>query len=413
MAKRVRRSDNKKNSDNKKKQNKKVQVPVEWKPVNLKRVLQICIVMCLVGGMVYFRSYLSLNSLTNILDSLAIFSGGQITSTESKDITFVGNDRNQYLAYRGKLTVAAVDGVKMYDNKTSQETVIPLSYEKPAASAGSRHLLYYDMGGNHFSIIQDDDLKKEVQTEGKIQMGEINDSGFIVIVTSDQSYKGVATVYDSSQEKLYNNYSPDNIVDAALSPMSDKLLLLTLDTSRNNLSSKLSIYNLSADDAQGESSYLSDGMFLWDVEYKSGSLVAAVGDEQLVLLSSKLQERAKYEFNGRQLMGYSLEPQNYSVLALSENKTGTQCAIRSIDNNGEMQGEYVVKETIKDVQANNNTILVLTKSSIIQLNSRCELVKELDLVKDLGITENVQKLILGKGNVYLIGQSWAKNIILA
>lgn len=405
MAKRVRRSNEKAKKD--------LKLPVEFKPVNIKRVLQICIVMCLLGGIIYFRSYLSLDQLTGFFNGLSIFSGGQITSTESKDITFVGNDRNQYLAYRGKLTVAAVDGVKMYDNKTSQETVIPLAYEKPVASAGNRHLLYYDMGGDHFAIIQDDKLKKEVQTEGKIQMGEINDSGFTVIVTNDQSYKGVATVYDSSQEKLYNNYSPDNIIDAALSPMSDKLLLLTLDTSQNNLSSKLSVYDLSAEDAQGESSYRSDGMFLWDVEYKSGSLIATVGDEELVLLSSKLQERAKYEFNGRQLMGYSLEPQNYSVVALSENKTGTQCAIRSIDNNGELQGEYVVKDTIKDVQANNNTILVLTKSSIIQLNSRCELIKELDLVKDLFITENVQKLVLGKGNVYLVGQSWAKNIILA
>lgn len=405
MAKRVRRSNQK--------GKKEFKLPVDFKPVNLKRVLQICIVMCLLGGLIYFRSYLSLNQLSGFFNGLSIFAGGQITSSQSKDISFVGNERNQYLAYKGKLTVAAVDGVKMYDNKTGEETVVKLSYEKPVASAASRQLLCYDMNGSSFAIIQDDKLKNEVKTDGKVLMGDINDSNFSVIVTSDQSYKGVATVYDSSQEKLYSHYSPDNIVDATLSPTSDRLLLLTLDTSQNNLSSKMTVYNLSAEDAEGENSYRSDGMFLWDVEYKSGNLVAAVGDEELVLLSSKMQERAKYEFNGRQLMGYSLEPQNYSVVALSENKTGTQCAIRSIDNNGELKGEYVVKDTIKDVQANDQVILVLTQSSIIQLNSRAEFVKELDLVKDLAITENVQKLVLGKGNVYLIGQSWAKNLILA
>lgn len=405
MAKRVRRSDEK--------EKKEFKLPVDFKPVNIKRVLQICIVMCLLGGLVYFRSYLSLDQLSGFFSGISIFSGGQITSSQSKDISFVGNERNQYLSYKGNLTVAAVDGIKMYDRKSGAETAVKLSYEKPVASAGSRQLLCYDMNGSSFAIIQDDKLKNEVQTNGKVLMGEINDSNFSVIVTSDQSYKGVATVYDNSQEKLYGYNSPDNIVDATLSPMSDRLLLLTLDTSQNNLSSKLTVYDLSAEDAEGENSYRSDGMFLWDAKYKSGNLVAAVGDDELVLLSSKMQERAKYEFNGRQLMGYSLEPQNHSVVALSENKTGTQCAIRSIDNNGELKGEYVVKESIQDVQANDQMILVLTKSSIIQLNSRCELVKELDLVKDLAVTENVQKLVIGKGNVYLVGQNWAKNLILA
>jgi hypothetical protein len=374
---------------------------VPQKPsIDIKQILKGGILLCLIFCLFYFRSYFTLDNAQNFLRNLTNSISGADTVQE---FTFIGDSRNQYLMYRDRLVVMGVDGVTMFDPKRSSQTTIPMTYQKPAAQSGSRYMLCYDAGGTELKVVRDAEVEETLQMEGTLLTAAVNDSGVFAVVTSQAGYKGMVDVYNNSRENFYKLYSNESILDLEISPLSGSMSMLALDTQEGTLKSRLLVYDFNKEEPVGR--YEKEGSLFLDLQYKDSNLMAVVGEDGLYYFNGNGVERGSYDFGGRYLQHYDLAPQRYTALALSENKAGVQNVIRSVNNNGELQGEYAMQEEILDLCADDQNIYILTAAQLIVLNNRCEWEQTVDLDH-----AEAQQLVAHKNGVFVIGPTWARNI---
>lgn len=370
--------------------------------ISVKQLLQIGILICVIFGLFYFRSYFTVNNMKGLLlDFQGAFRGGG--GSQVQEFTFIGDSRNQYLSYRDRLVVAGIDGVSIFDQRRSSQATIPLSYAKPVAKSGSKYLLCYDAGGTELTLIRDTEVEETLTTEGTLLTAAVNNSGMFATVTTETGYKGMVTVYNNSRKGFYMLHSKESVLDLEISPLSDSMSMITLDTKDGKLVSKLTAYDLGQEEPIG--SFAKEGSLFLDVYYKDTGLVSVMSEGALYFFGGKAQEKGSYDFEGRYVLHYDMTPQRYSVVALSENQTGTENTIRAIDNNGQVQGEYVIQEEVLDLCANETGICVLTGTQLLVLNNKCELQKTVPLNH-----AEAEKIVLHKNGVFVIGSTWAKSI---
>jgi hypothetical protein len=364
--------------------------------------VKIAIAVCLVATLFYFRNSLSLDSLQSWFSSLT-GSSTSVVASGGEQFKFVADSHNNYLYYRDQLAVVGPEGIKIFSSK--EEYSLPLSYQKPVAKASKKYLISYEMGKKELTVVYDHEIKHTITTDGSLITAAVNDSGFILTVTSETNYKGVITVYNSAFEQIYKYSGNETIMDADISPSSDGFQMLSVSTDKGYFSSKLTSFSLSQEEPVG--TYEMDNVMAIDVSYQDSSVVNVLSDHDLYSFNTKAEQKGDYNFGGRNLQFYDLSPDRYNVVVLSTNQSGSKSSVKLLDSNGGEKGEYQVDEEVKDIAADGANVYVLTQKKILVINSSGNLTKTLEL------KDEIRAITPSKDGIYAIAQNWAKDVAVA
>ena len=131
-------------------------------------------------------------------------------------------------------SLAALDKnhLVVYDANGNEENSFNHNYADPVLKIAKKRMLVYDAGGNSFMVVNRKNEMFSKSAENRILMADIADNSNVAVVTQDEKYAGVLTVYDSNGSEIYQWSSSARILSINFSEDGNSCFVTTF-TSKN------------------------------------------------------------------------------------------------------------------------------------------------------------------------------------
>ena len=267
------------------------QASASQKPNILVRLLALLVTAALALGALTLVVYRDQFNLDAVKRWLALRSVETDASGAAAPFTHAGGDSISFAYLKGGILQCSAAGAHYYSFSGDQyaEEVTPLS--QPVLSASSSAGVVYDAGGESLFLFQDGQEAFSLDVDGTLLSARVNDSGWLAVTAQQSGYKGSVTVYNvnstSRKEIIQLNFSSVFVADAAVSPDSKTVAVITIGQENGSFFSQLLLYPV---DSSEPSATLSLGnLAVLDLDYEAEQLWVLGGDGFAVLLLGRYQ----------------------------------------------------------------------------------------------------------------------------
>lgn len=380
----------------------------EKRPNRLLRLLAFLLTVALVlGAVVLIVNYDKLN-FDYIKRWFSYRSLSRTDSGQAESFPFDGDSSSTFASLNGDLLVCSTTGVRLYSASGQVYVDRTVVMEHPVAVAAGDTALAYDAGGRTLLVCRDREeaFSLELGEGEQILSADVNQNGWMVIVTQLSGYKGVVTVYDSQfQAKMQVSLSSRFVMDAALSPDNQTVALLTMGLTDGTFTSQAEFYPISgstSEDAAPQTSTQVGSEVILEMTWDADGLWA-LGENSVYHLDSKGNLSGSYSYAGRYLKGYALEGDGTAVLLLGKYRAGSTAELVVVDDQGGEQAVMAMEEQVLSISAAGRYVGVLTADRLDIFD------QELNLYNTLDGTQSARKVLQrSDGSVLLIGNSTAR-----
>lgn len=184
--------------------------------------------------------------------------------------------------------------VTTYDSNGKVRTTDFNSYGSPIARTAGKRMLIFDSNSTSFRLLNKNGEVYEKRTENIIIYGAVAENGNALIVTLDDKYTTLLTVYDRNGAQIYVWGCGERITDASFAEDGDACVVSTFDVSGGQMVSRIHRIDLTKSDSILESRRL-DGCVIRVQENKDGRIWAATID-RMYLLTDVCSYIGEYDF---------------------------------------------------------------------------------------------------------------------
>ncbi len=326
---------------------------------------------------------------------------------QAESFPYDGDGTSLFANVGGDLLVCSSTGVWLYSGSGQVYVSRTITMNHPVAVAKGNTALAYDAGGRVLLAFRDrtEIFSLELEEEEQLISADLNDVGWMVVVTQKSGYKGVVTIYDSQfQPQMQISLSSRFVMDAALSPDSGKVALLTMDVKEGTFASTVELYPLggSLEEAQPQDSYPVGSETVLEMTWdKEG--IWALGESTLYRLNGSAVLMGGYSYAGRYLKGFSLEGDGTAALLLGKYRAGSAAELVVVDGRGEAQATLSLDEQVLSISAAGRYVALLTANRLDIYD------QDLDLYNSLESTQSARKVLQrADGSAMLMDSSTAR-----
>ena len=280
------------------------QASASQKPNILVRLLALLVTAALALGALTLVVYRDQFNLDAVKRWLALRSVETDASGAAAPFTHAGGDSISFAYLKGGILQCSAAGAHYYSFSGDQyaEEVTPLS--QPVLSASSSAGVVYDAGGESLFLFQDGQEAFSLDVDGTLLSARVNDSGWLAVTAQQSGYKGSVTVYNvnstSRKEIIQLNFSSVFVADAAVSPDSKTVAVITIGQENGSFFSQLLLYPV---DSSEPSATLSLGnLAVLDLDYEAEQLWV-LGEDRLLSVAADGSDYETYSFGRSYLKG--------------------------------------------------------------------------------------------------------------
>lgn len=381
----------------------------EKRPNRLLRLLAFLLTVALVlGAVVLIVNYDKLN-FDYIKRWFSYRSLSRTDSGQAESFPFDGGDgTSTYASLNGDLLVCSTTGVRLYSASGQVYVDRTVVMEHPVAVAAGDTALAYDAGGQTLLVCREREevFNLALGEDEQILSADVNESGWMVVVTQLSGYKGVVTVYDSQfQARMQVSLSSRFVMDAALSPDGQTVVLLTMGLTDGTFASQAEFYPVSGSanqDGSPQTTAQVGSEVILEVTWDAYG-IWALGESSIYHLSAAGELSGSYSYAGRYLKGYSLDGEGTAVLLLGKYRAGSTAQLVVVDDQGGEQAVMAMEEQVLSISASGRYVGVLTADRLDIFD------QELNLYHTLDGTQSARKALQrSDGSVLLIGSNTAR-----
>ncbi len=168
-------------------------------------ILLFVIVILLLFAIMRFSSHINLYSIKEFFYS---FKESEI-SLESASVSISGADLIDADSYRNYLLMLRNDRVELYKADGTRYLTKRIQMSNPAVKCSDKYFLLYDLGGYDISIYNTVDVIYEQKFDNTIYIADINDKGYLAVLTHDVSYASQLLVFNEDMNKVFEWNSAD------------------------------------------------------------------------------------------------------------------------------------------------------------------------------------------------------------
>lgn len=303
------------------------QASASQKPNILVRLLALLVTAALALGALTLVVYRDQFNLDAVKRWLALRSVETDASGAAAPFTHAGGDSISFAYLKGGILQCSAAGAHYYSFSGDQyaEEVTPLS--QPVLSASSSAGVVYDAGGESLFLFQDGQEAFSLDVDGTLLSARVNDSGWLAVTAQQSGYKGSVTVYNvnstSRKEIIQLNFSSVFVADAAVSPDSKTVAVITIGQENGSFFSQLLLYPV---DSIEPSATLSLGnLAVLDLDYEAEQLWV-LGEDRLLSVAADGSDYETYSFGRSYLKGCHLGGDGFAVLLLGRYQAGRRRA---------------------------------------------------------------------------------------
>ena len=296
------------------------------------RLLALLVTVALVLGalvLVVYRDRLNLDALERWLTYR------EVETDESGEIlpfSHAGGDQLSLSFLDRGLLFSSDTGAHYYSTKGElyAEQVLDLDY--PVLSAGGKAGVVYDAGGQSLFLFRSNQQFEDLSLKGNSDLlsARTNSAGWLTVTAQQSGFKGAVTVYNDKLEKMIQiSLSSTFVVDAALSPDSKTVAVVTIDQQEGAFHSRLLFYPINRTEPSAQVDL--GNLVVMDMDFEDDRLWL-LSNGQLLTVDKDGENLSSYSFGHRYLKGYDLGGEGFGMLLLSSYSTGNADELVMLDD---------------------------------------------------------------------------------
>lgn len=357
----------------------------------LRRTVSIVLALALLVGIYFaFRYFKDEDILKPTTSSTA--SGGVSDQTgfpiklAGEKVGDVGN-MGPYITFLSDTKLA------IYNDDGKNIITSPHGYTNPTMQSSSKRTLVYDRGGNEFRVESKGGTEYKQTTTNPIVTARISENGTVAVVTQDDRYASVLTVYDANRNEIYRYSSQEPIVAIDLNGSSG-CAVAAVSTVKGEVVT--TVYALDFSKEKEVFKTAVSGTMVLSIDYKSGDMIGLIGDDRACVLAKDGKLTATYRYN-RTLQMFSNDADKNMVLMLSDQNSSTNNSLVMLDLTGKAVSTYKVEDTIRNIECDGSRVFLLTDSSVKNFDM------SLKLLGSYKCDQDAKKMTFIGSKLYILG----------
>ncbi|MBO4854476.1 MAG: hypothetical protein J5482_05005 [Oscillospiraceae bacterium] len=264
---------------------------------------------------------------------------------------------SRFAALEGSLLIASPGQIRLVGENGALRFDESVRFQNCAIAEGKKTAAVYDIGGTDIYVLDSRGLVRRLTAEGEILSVTVNEKGYLAVTVNAAGYKAFVSVYDSAGEPVFTFRSADRFVmTAAVSRDNRYLEAVTLGQTDGVFANRLVTYRLDSTEPVGSCDLT--GGAIYDVG-TVGRSFCAVAEDALHFLSAAGEWKSGFVFDGDSLRRCDLNGDGYATLLLGHYKTGSQCRLVTVNENGSVLASLEVDSDVLDLSAAGRYIAVL------------------------------------------------------
>ncbi len=251
---------------------------------------------------------------------------------------------SRFAALEGGLLIASPNQIRLIGEDGAVRYEESVQFQSCAVNRTGSLAVVYDVGGTDLYIMDSHGLVRQMSSSGEIISAALNEKGYLAVTATTSGYKAAVNVYDLDGEPVFTFNSADRFVmTAAVSRDNRFVMAVTMGETDGAYTSRLVTYRLTSTESEAFCDIT--GGAVYDLG-SVGRNYCAVAEDALYMLTAGGALHATYSFEGDSLRRCDLEGEGFAALLLGHYKSGSQCRLVTVDDDG---AEIAALEVNSDV----------------------------------------------------------------
>lgn len=309
--------------------------------------------------LVFAISLFSLLTPTGIIESVVNFSSS-LKFGNSYPVKLSGGMLLNTTSQGNHLFLVSTTNFECYNNNGKNIFSYQHGYQSPLAAVSEARTLLFDQSGKNYSIYN---LNRELysgQTDNKILCADITRNGYYAIATLSDSYSSQISVFNGKNEKIYEWYCSDYIINSAvLSPNGKTLAVSAVSAKDGSFVSK--VYVIQYESATPKATFDYNGLVL--TLKRSGTKgFTCVLDNSVDFYTWRKYKTSEFSSENNVLISKQYKSNTLLVTGRVANKNENLISI--FDASGKQKYSFVFNNIIDAIEYKGSHIYILSENNV-------------------------------------------------
>ena len=329
----------------------------------IKSVIAVAIVAVFAGAAYYTRGHWvpQLESVLNrpketIVNDGEVKKGNFPLSFDEGSVSCIGNSGSSLLCLDK-------NQLKFYDENGDETGAFNHNYADPIMKTSDNRVLLYDKGGSSLMVVGRKNEMFSKSVKNRLIMAELADNNNVAVVTSDERYAGILTIYDGNGREIYKWSSSAALLSVTFDKNGNGCFVTTYSGKGGKLGSVVRYITFDSEDPKMVSKTLP--ILALKAMKNDNDEFWVVGDTAFYRLDEDGRVMTEYQYRGK-IKDFDLDLSCAAVVLDGVQRRSSELMIFDSDSSNK-QPDYVVdnKDGSPDrLRINGSKIVLLKENSI-------------------------------------------------
>lgn len=362
-------------------------------------ILAVVIIFSLYIAEEGFRKWVDINVLRK-----------DISSESVATIDLNVDKNNQIVCYNKYIGILNEKNLKIYNPSGENITDISVNINTAIFSTNDKYLAIAEKNGQELCVISDKTYLWSQKVDGEIQQICVNKNGYVILVTTDTTYKSIITVYDNSGKQLMRNFlSSSRVTDVSISDDNKYLAYSEIDTSGTLIKSSVKI--ISIEKAQSNSAestiYTKEAetsKMILKIQYQENSELVCVYDDSINIVKDGYEQELIKKEDEATFVSGNLGNSIAYIKEEQRSAFNSSSTLNIVNTSSKQTYKYNFGEIAKEMYTTGNVIGINIGTEIYFVKTNGMLIKKYTSnqeITNVMITNNIA-IIIYKDRIEII-----------
>lgn len=328
--------------------------------VNLKKY-RLLLIIFIVISIILFSLYLGVENFRKFVDEKVIKK--EVEENSSKSTYLLTGSKSNVIPTLDNIYTVQSGQLKSYDKYGIEKNSERVSISNPIFDSSDKYATISEKQSISFYLLEDGKVKWEKKVDTPIVGIKVNKNGYVAVMSENNIYKAVVTVFNNKGDKLFKTYVSDSYgMSASISNDNKYLVIGSVNYSKTIANSNIKIVSMEKAKTDPDGAIINEyniGKLLIDIKIKDGGEVIGQFSNSINrfgILDKKEEEIYKLESNVE-----FVDINNNNNIALIEkkveNENNSKFYLKIINAYGKQVSIYDLEDKLpKEILCRNDTI---------------------------------------------------------
>lgn len=300
-------------------------------------------------------------------------------NAESVRLNFETGMDYDMVTYGKNMLLVNNEGIFAVDMSGREVWSVVSATTSPMVCVKNDYILLCDMNGKTIKTFEKEKTVAQIQTENEILCAKVNKNGYVAVATGELGYKGLVTLFSKDGDELFKWHSGGGYIGDIDISSKNKIAVSQIVTNKEKVYSRIMVIDPASNEEPVCIAEL-EGVVM-KLNYRANQALIAVCENGLYGFKKSGKQYFAVSFEGRTPIGCNIENEDNMVISFDSGLNNT--ILESYSASGKLRGSYSSDNEVKAFDVNGECIVAVSQGSIVKLNPKGNVKKEISLSRDV------------------------------